>query len=216
MTRPYDPRAAASARTALLALSAGAVLAGAMLWRSRQSVPPRYSDSAPGRTSRQDLYGDYAVSGRTVTINRPRAELYAFWRDFSNLPRFMHNVEAVREEGDLTVWTIRGPAGSRLTLRTRIVADREGEEIAWRSVEGSEIDTTGKVMFRDAPGGRGTEVEAVVAYVPPAGEVGRLVAKIFQREPRVQGRREMKRFKMLMETGEVATSANRKPDGGEN
>ncbi|MBC7285495.1 SRPBCC family protein [Hoeflea sp.] len=215
----HDPRAAA-ARSALFALSAGVVLAGAALvWRSRGENPPARSDSAPGRTSRQARYGDYAVSGRTVTINRPRAELYAFWRDFSNLPRFMHNVEAVEEDGDMTIWTIRGPAGSRLKIRTRIVADRPDEQIAWRSVEGSDIDTEGKVMFRDAPGGRGTEVEAVVAYVPPGGEVGQLIAKLFQREPRLQGRREMKRFKMLMETGEVATSANRRPgdrpDGGE-
>ncbi|MGR3321507.1 MAG: SRPBCC family protein, partial [Pseudooceanicola sp.] len=81
-----------------------------------------------------------------------------------------------------------------------------------RSGEGAEIDTEGKVMFRDAPGDRSTEVEAIVAYDPPAGEAGRLIAKLFQREPRVQGRREMKRFKMFMETGEVATARNRPSD----
>ena len=175
----------------------------------RLSIPP---DSAPGRTSRSTYYGRYAVVGRTVTINRPREELFAFWRDFANLPRFMQNVDSVEAEGEASLWTIRGPAGMRYRIRTRIVAERENEEIAWRSLEGSDIDTEGKVMFRDAPGGRGTEVEAVVAYVPPAGEAGRLVAKLFQREPRVQGRREMKRFKMLMETGEVATARNRKSD----
>ena len=67
------------------------------------------------------------------------------------------------------------------------------------------------MTFRDAPGGRGTEVEAIIAYVPPAGELGRWVAKLFQAEPAIQGRRELKRFKMLMETGEIATSATRKP-----
>jgi uncharacterized membrane protein len=203
-------------RALLLALSAGAALAGvAMMLRQRDRQLVGHPDSAPGRTSRNSRYGDYAVSGRTVTIAQPRAELYAYWRDFKNLPTFMHNVEAVETEGDLSTWTIRGPAKSKVTLRTRIVSDREDEEIAWRSVEGSEIDTEGKVMFRDAPGGRGTEVEAVVAYVPPGGELGRLVAKLFQREPRIQGRREMKRFKMLMETGEVATPANQKSDRGE-
>jgi uncharacterized membrane protein len=77
-------------------------------------------------------------------------------------------------------------------------------------VEGSQIDTEGKVLFRDAPGDRGTEVEAIVAYKPPAGELGRWIAKLFQREPAVQGRRELKRLKMLLETGEIATAQNRK------
>ncbi|WP_102108286.1 SRPBCC family protein [Oceaniglobus roseus] len=200
----------------LLALSAGAVLAaGALLWRSADRGLPGRPDSAPGRTSRRSRYGDYAVSGRTVTVNRPRQELYAFWRDFTNLPQFMHNVTAVESDGEQSVWTLRGPFGRNLSVRTRIVSDRPGEEIAWRSTAESEIETEGKVSFRDAPGDRGTEVEALVAYVPPAGRAGQLVAKMFQREPRIQGRREMKRFKMLMETGEVATSANRKSEDGE-
>ena len=138
-------------------MATGAVLAGATIyWSTRQKRPAGYSDSAPGRTGRQARFGGYAVSGRTVTINRPRSELYAFWRDFSNLPRFMHNVEAVKVKGDLTIWTICGPADTDFGIVTRIVSDREGEEIAWRSVEGSDIDTEGKVMFRDAPGNRGT------------------------------------------------------------
>jgi uncharacterized membrane protein len=95
---------------------------------------------------------------------------------------------------------------------TRIVADHEGEQIAWRSTEESDIDTEGKVMFRDAPGGRGTEVEAIISYVPPAGEIGRWVAKVLQAEPALQARRELKRFKMLMEAGEIATSATRKTE----
>jgi uncharacterized membrane protein len=95
-------------------------------------------------------------------------------------------------------------------IETEIVADRKGEEIAWRSTEGSEIDTEGKIEFRDAPAGRGTEVTAIVAYVPPMGELGRWVASAFQKEPSIQGRRELKRLKMLLETGEIATSRNRR------
>lgn len=194
-------------------LSAGLLTAGAvvLLQRSKPMVPlPGSPDSAPGRTSRQRRYGVYAVSGRSVTINRPRKEIYAFWRDVSNLASFMSNVKEVRAEGDVTHWTIAAPGGRSVKVRARIISNRENEEIAWRSVEGSDIDTEGKVMFRDAPGERGTEVEAVVAYVPPVGELGRLIAKAFQREPKVQGRHELKRLKMLMETGEIATSQNRK------
>jgi uncharacterized membrane protein len=95
-------------------------------------------------------------------------------------------------------------------VETRIVEERAGELIAWRSTEASDIDTEGRVTFRDAPAGRGAEIEAIVAYRPPAGELGRWIAKLFQAEPSLQGRRELKRFKMLMETGEIATNRNRK------
>ncbi|NDU99796.1 SRPBCC family protein [Pseudoroseicyclus sp. CLL3-39] len=176
--------------------------------RQTQTAPRGIPGDAPGYTSRKSMYGDYAVTGRTITINRPRSELYAYWRDFSNLPKFMESVEKVEWEGDVSVWTIQAPGGD-VRIRAHITTEKQDEEIAWRSVQGSDIDTEGKVTFRDAPGGRGTEVEAIVAYIPPVGRLGALVAKLFQKEPRVQGRRELKRFKMLMETGEVTTSHNR-------
>jgi uncharacterized membrane protein len=201
-------------QTLTLAAGVGALLgAAAFAWyqqETRNPRPRRRPDSAPGRTARQRRFGRYAVTGRTVTINKPRAELYAFWRDFSNLPEFMSNVKAVTVEGDLTRWTIAGPVGRDVRVEARIVDDREGEQIAWRSTENSGVDTEGKVTFRDAPAGRGTEVEAIIAYVPPAGSLGRWVASAFQAEPRLQGRRELKRFKMLMEAGEIATNATRK------
>ncbi|MGE0312192.1 MAG: SRPBCC family protein [Lautropia sp.] len=170
-------------------------------------------DSAPGRTAKRRRFGEYAVVGRTVTIDRPRSELYAFWRDFSNLPTFMENVRAVEKTGtDTSRWTIAAPAGRSVDVETRIVEDRENAFISWRSVAESAIDAEGKITFRDAPGGRGTEVEAIVAYKPPAGELGRWIATLFQREPAMQGRRELKRLKMLMETGEIATAANRRAE----
>jgi len=190
------------------ALAAGVAFAAIQVRNGRKGRPP---DSAPGRTAKgRGQFGGYAVVGRTVTINKPRAELYAFWRDFRNLPRFMENVESVAVEGDRTVWTISAPMGRSVKLETEIVEERENELIAWRSVEGSEIDAEGRVTFRDAPKDRGTRVEAIVAYKPPAGELGRLVAKLFRREPEMQGRHELKRFKMLMETGEIASSDNRR------
>jgi uncharacterized membrane protein len=193
-----------------VALGLGAIAAGAALGMlaSRKPVghPP---DDAPGRTARHGKFGDYAVVGRTVTINKPRAELYAFWRDFQNLPRFMENVESIRSTGDnRLVWTIAAPAWQSVEVESQIVEERENELIAWRSVEGSQIDTEGRITFKDAPSGRGTLVEAIIAYKPPAGELGRMIAKLFGREPAIQGRRELKRFKMLMETGEIATAAN--------
>jgi uncharacterized membrane protein len=170
-------------------------------------------DDAPGVTAKRTHFGGFDVSGYAVTINRPRAELYAFWRDFQNLPSFMENIEKVEPTGaDRAVWTIKAPAGQTLAIETRIVTDRPDELIAWRSVEGAPVETEGRVAFRDA-GPRGTLVQAIVAYKPPAGSAGKLIAKLFGREPAIQGRQELKRLKMLMETGEIAIAKPKDPDG---
>jgi uncharacterized membrane protein len=176
----------------------------------RRSRPP---DDAPLRASRHDRVGDYAVVGKSVLINKPRHELFAFWRDFQNLPRFMSNVKAIGDAGDGRLrWTVAAPASQTVELLTEVDAERENEFIAWRSVEGSQIETWGHVSFRDAPAGRGTVVAAEIAYKPPGGDLGRLLAKSFLAEPNIQGRHELKRFKMLMETGEIATSARRRSE----
>lgn len=148
-----------------------------------------------------------ASSVRAVLINRPRDELYAFWRDFRNLPTFMENVRGVElMESGRSRWLVAGPAGSEVELVSEITEDRPGEYIAWRSLQESDIDHEGWIEFRDNAFGRGTEVRVFISYDPPAGTVGKLVAKVMQREPRVQARRELRRFKQLMETGEVSTS----------
>lgn len=215
-TRDRSPKAASGKQKAAVAGAIGAVALGAVAAAAiaaGKSGKPRPHDSAPGRTARKGRFGDYHVVGRTVTINRPRAELFAYWRDFQNLPRFMENVEAVQPTGPKSAeWTIAGPAGKKVRIETKIAEERKDEFIAWRSLEGSDIDTEGRVAFRDAPGGRGTEVEAIIAYKAPGGAVGRGIAKLLQREPGLQARRELRRFKMLMETGEIATSLNRKSE----
>jgi len=181
----------------------------------RQTDYPRLPDDAPGRTAKQANFGNFKVTGRAVTINRPRQEIYAFWRDFRNLAQFMENIEDASEiEPGISQWKIRAPLGMTMTVKSRIVNDREGEQIAWRSTPDSQIETEGKVTFRDAPAGRGTIVEAHVAYKPPMGVVGQALGKLFSAEPSVQSRRDLKRLKMLMETGEIATNANRRKDGG--
>jgi len=111
--------------------------------------------------------------------------------------------------GEISQWTISAPM-NEVHLETRIVNEKQDEQIAWRSTDGSDIRTRGKVMFRDAPAGRGTEVTALVSYVPPYGVLGEWIATAFQRVPSMQGRRELKRLKMLMEAGEIATNHNRK------
>ena len=197
--------------TALAGLGLALAVGGLSYFAYRGRSEPHPADDAPARSAKGSARrGRRAVVGRVVTINRPRSELYAYWRDFSNLAGFMEAVESVRAEGqDRHVWTMQVPGGTA-TLRTAITEEREGELIAWASVEGSDIETTGRVTFTDAPGERGTRVDAEIAYVPPGGEAGRLLAKLLQREPAIQARRELKRFKMLMETGEIATAENRR------
>ena len=210
-----DVRSGLSGKAGLLGLivAAGAAGAGALLASARHqaSGSSRSPDDAPGFTGRKS-FGEYDVTGRTVTIARPREELFAYWRDFQNLATFMENVVSVQPTGGdgRSVWTIKAPAGRTVAIETEIVREEKGELIAWRSVAGSDIDTEGRVTFKDAPGERGTRVTAIIAYKPPAGELGRIVAKLFQREPAVQARHDLKRFKMLMEAGEIATSARRK------
>ena len=163
------------------------------------------ADDAPLRARRDDKDDDLAYVGRSVLINRPRQELFAFWRDFQNLPRFMVNIESIQSTGaDRAVWTIKAPVGQTVEIETETIDVVEDEAIGWRSVEGSDIKTEGRVTFADAPGGRGTVVTANIAYEPPAGDLGRLVAKLFAAEPNIQARHELKRFKMLMEAGEIA------------
>ena len=169
---------------------------------------PLPSDDAPLTTSKgSDHQGDTLV-GKTVTINRPRAELYAFWRDFANLPRFMENVVSVEPVGEgRTHWTVKAPAGKTVEWISAITEDKLNETIAWTSEDGADVPNSGRVDFRDALGGRGTWVSVTILYDPPAGIIGRAIAKMFQRELAIQARRDLRRFKQLMETGEIATSA---------
>lgn len=173
-------------------------------------------DDAPKRAQKDDKDGALAIVGKSIIIDRPRAELFSYWRDFANLPSFIHAVDSVEKRGDAqSVWTIKAPAGQHVTIETETTDIVENEQIGWNSTENSQIKTTGLVTFADAPAGRGTIVTAEIAYEPPGGEIGRLVAKLFQAEPNIQARHELKRFKMLMETGEIATAANTKETDGD-
>ncbi|HEX6057637.1 MAG TPA: SRPBCC family protein [Gemmatimonadaceae bacterium] len=143
---------------------------------------------------------------RAATIARPRAELYAFWRDFSNLPRFMHHLESVSIVSEQrSRWTVRAPGGS-VSWDAVVTQERDGELIAWESVEPSQVANRGSVRFEDAPAGRGTIVHVDIAYEAPAGPIGRLVAFVTGEHPETQVREDLRRFKQLMETGEIPTT----------
>lgn len=153
--------------------------------------------------------GETAIVGRTVTINRPREEVYAFWRDFTNLPRVIENVERIDLVDDRrSHWVVKAPAGKTVEWDSVVTDDELGRLIAWQSVEGADVKSSGRIEFLDAAPGRGTMVRATFSYDPPAGWLGEWIAKLFQREPNVQARRDLRRLKQFLETGEVTSSAS--------
>jgi uncharacterized membrane protein len=144
---------------------------------------------------------------KSATINRSPEELYRFWRDFQNLPRFMKHLESVRETGDRrSHWVAKGPAGTTVEWDAEITEDRPNELIAWRSLEGSDVDCVGFVRFERAPGGRGSIVRVEMRYRPPAGRVGATVARLLGEGPEWRIKDDLRRFKQIMEAGEVITT----------
>src|SRR5947209_8974364 len=142
-----------------------------------------------------------------LTINRSPEDLYRFWRNFENLPRFMNHLESVRETGGgRSHWVAKAPAGSTVEWDAEIYNEKEGEMIAWRTLEGADVASAGSVHFEKAPGGRGTLMRVVLKYDPPAGKLGAIVARLFGKNPEQQIEEDLRRFKQLMETGEVATT----------
>ncbi len=144
---------------------------------------------------------------QTATINRPIEQVFAFWRNFENFPRFMRHLESVEVLGNgRSRWRARAPAGRSVTWDAEIVQERENELIAWRSLERSQVPNNGSVSFSPAPGARGTEIRVVLRYRPPAGTLGRTLEWLFSEEPSQQIHEDLYRFKQLLETGEIPLS----------
>ena len=156
--------------------------------------------------TRQRLGGPRGIHvEEAVTINRPIADVFRFWRNFENLPQFMEHLEsvAVREEG-VSHWVARGPAWLRVEWDARIINELDNRLIAWQSLEGSTISTAGSVNFDVTE--HGTRVRVNLQYDPPGGRIGAAVARLFGEEPRQTIREDLRRFKRLLETGEIPTT----------
>lgn len=196
---------------------ATALLGGGLVYRGATGQCPAYS--AAGKSTAEtpkDIQHSPVASVRhnqgikvekSVTINKAPAELYKFWRDFENLPKFMQHVESVRVDDDKhSHWVVKAPAGRTVAWDATIHNERENELIAWRSIDG-QIRNAGTVTFKPAPSGRGTEVKVTLEYEPPAhtGALGATIAKLFGEEPAIQVADDLRHFKQLMEAGEIAT-----------
>ena len=144
---------------------------------------------------------------KVITINGTAAELYSFWHNFENLPRFMRHLESVQVTGDgRSHWKAKAPAKQTVEWDAAVIDDRPNELIAWRSLDGADIDNSGSVRFTPATGGRGTVVTVELEYDAPGGKAGALVAKLFGEEPDQQVYDDLRAFKQVMELGEVVLS----------
>jgi uncharacterized membrane protein len=143
---------------------------------------------------------------QSVTVQRTPEEAYAFFRRLENLPSFMWHLESVVEDGARSRWRARGPMGTNIEWEAELVEDRPGDCIAWRSLPGADVANRGRVVFRRAPGGQGSEICVELSYDPPAGAIGTSIAKLFGREPSQQVSADLRRLKQVLETGEVLNS----------
>ena len=142
-----------------------------------------------------------------VTVRKPLAEVFGAWEQVENLPVFMEHVESVQTTvNGRSRWRAKGPAGHSVEWEAEVVAKTPNELIRWRSVEGSEVDNSGELRFTPAPGGRGTEVHLRMRYEAPAGKLGDVLARLLGDDPAQQVKDDLRRFKQVLETGEVVRS----------
>jgi uncharacterized membrane protein len=192
--------------------AAAAAVAGVMALDAIAAQRAGRAHEADGRGMRAFHAAGTAAPGkihasRTITVNRPASEVYAFWRNFENLSRFMAHLERVQVLDERrSRWTARAPAGRTVEWEAEIVEDRPNELISWRSLPGAEVPNSGLVRFVKAPGRDATEIHVDLRYDPPGGAVGALVAKLFGEEPGQQVDGDLRRFKQVLETGEVVHS----------
>jgi uncharacterized membrane protein len=160
-----------------------------------------------GESTRSYRRGTPVEATHSITIARPPEELYRFWHDLENLPRFMHHLQSVDVIDERrSRWQAKGPLGMSVQWEAEIIDDKSDELIAWRSVEGADVYNTGYVRFDAAPGNRGTEVHVRICYRPPAGKAGALFAQLFGEDPEQQIRDDLRTFKQVVETGSVVRS----------
>jgi uncharacterized membrane protein len=152
-----------------------------------------------GSDTRQQLGGSRGIHvDHAVTINKPVAELYRFWRNFENLPRFMEHLDQVAvRQGGQSHWVAKGPGGMKVEWDARIINEVENKVIGWQSLEGSTVSTAGSVNFDETD--QGTTVRVHLQYNPPGGKLGAAVAWLAGEEPNQQIREDLARFKRLME-----------------
>ena len=195
-----------------------AITGGALLYRGATGQCPLYKIAGIDTSSRRPRPAVSVPHGRgvkvesSVLINKSPEELYAFWRGLENLPRFMDHLVSVKSQGDQrSHWVVKTIGNAEISWDAEIVNDIPNELIAWRTVENSDVDHAGSVRFE--PTGSAARVKVTMEYRPPAGKLGVGLAKLFGQEPQQMIESDLRRFKQLMESAEIA-SVGGQPQGG--
>lgn len=189
-SKPQDPTRVAAAMAAVVGITAVDVFTAVRLSRAPEPA-----------TEEQAMKVKAAI-----TVRRPVEDVYGFWREFENLPRFMYHLVSVESSGDgRSHWKAKAPIGT-VKWDAETTEDRPNELIAWRALPGARVESSGTVRFKTAPSGQGTEIILEMSYDAPGGAAGALLAKLFGEEPRQQVKDDLRRFKQVMETGEVVRS----------
>jgi uncharacterized membrane protein len=197
-----SPRADHNRVTAATAAVAGIAAVDALC-----STRMTAEDGAPTRDQALLQESGEVHAKAAVTVNAPLAEVYAFWEDFRSLPRFMGDFASVAVSDDRqSRWSLTAPAGITLDWDVEIVDATSNQRIAWRTAPGTALDASGEVRFRAAPGGRGTEVVFDATFSPPGGELGRKIASFFAEALGTKIGSDLRRFKQLVELGEIVHS----------
>jgi uncharacterized membrane protein len=185
---------------------AGTLLSRAVTGRSAVNRAIGRNSARRGRVSPMASVrrGEGIKVEKSVTVDRPVQEVYRFWRNFENLPRFMDHLESVTVIDETrSHWVAKAPAGSKVEWDAAIHNEIEGQLIAWRSLPGSDVNNAGSVHFTPVGDRSRTEVRVVLSYDPPAGKLGAAVAKLLGEEPSKQVEGDLRRFKQVMEGAEV-------------
>ncbi|HZG08108.1 MAG TPA: SRPBCC family protein [Allosphingosinicella sp.] len=192
-------RSAPSATTIIGAAVAGAIAGGA--------IPFLLSGRASSRGAAASEGAQDTLVVESVIIALPARQIYDFWRDFTNLSKFMENIKSVEKLSDTrSHWVIKAPAGMSVEFDSHVIDDVPGRSISWESEKGASVPNRGRVEFIETSSGNGTNVRVTFNYYPPAGAAGRVLAKLFQREPSIQAREDLVRLKQLLEGGAAAAA----------
>ena len=192
---------------------AAALGGGALMYRAARGHSQLYDmlglEEAPVHTARVTSLAQRRgiTVRRTISINKPVEEVYAFWRDFENLPRFMRHLESVTTDGSRSHWVARAPAGRTISWDAELVDEKPNEVLAWRSLDDADVRNAGVVSFERGAGGRGTTIRVSLTYAPPGGKLAAVIAKLFGEEPGQQVQDDLRALKQLLEAGEVPTVA---------
>jgi uncharacterized membrane protein len=208
-----------------------AIAGGALIYRGATGHSDIYKALSVSTAKRKGLrasvkHGAGIKVEKSVTIDKPVEELFRFWSDFENLPRFLNHLESVRaisgqsdqsslasltdlagRSSRISHWVARLPAGMKVEWDAEIINEAPNKLIAWRSLEGAGVPNAGSVRFERSPDGRGAKVKVAIEYAPPVGKIGSLLAKLFGEDPERRVAEDLRRFKLLMETGRTTPAS---------